>query len=146
MEGFGVAANAAGLISLGLSICHELLKFYSAWKEAEVDLKRMYGTVESLTRTLLCLNRSIRQPLLGKEVVTRVEETIAMCETGISSLQRKISKIQLTKDVNDGWKKKFKAQLHRASYPFKESTIIKLKEICDDLQDHLALALETLQM
>ena len=146
MEGFAVASSAAGLVSLGLTLCQELLKFYESWKGAEDDVKRMYGSVEHLTKTLICLRRSIQQSQFSQDVVARVEESIRMCESGLAALQKKISKIAKSLQANCGWSQKLRSQFQRALYPFKESTIVKLKEICSDLQVNLALALETLQM
>lgn len=146
MEGFAVASGAAGLVSLGLVLCHELLNFYESWKGAEDDVKRMYSSVEQLAKTLIYLRRSIQQSQFSKDVVASVEESIRMCESGLVALQKKILKITNASQANRGWSRKLRSQFERALYPFKESTIVKLKEICNDLQGNLALALETLQM
>lgn len=146
MEGFAVASSAAGLVSLGLTMCQELLKFYASWKGAEDDVKRMYSSVEMLTKNFICLRSSIQQTRFSRDVVARVEESIAMCESGVVALKKKLSKINGVLHANRGWSHKLKSQFQRALYPFKESTIVKLKEICSDLQGNLTLALETLQM
>ena len=146
MEGFAVASSAAGLVSLGLVLCDELLKFYESWKGAEDDVKRMYSSVEQLTKTLIYLRRAIQQSQFSRDVVASVEESIRMCESGLMALQKKILKITNALQANRGWGHKLRSQFERALYPFKESTIVKLKEICSDLQGNLALALETLQM
>lgn len=146
MDGFSVASSAVGIVSLGLTVCKELLKFYESWKEAEDDVKRMYDSVERLTKTFLYLKRSIQQSQFSKDVVARVEESIQMCEGGLVALKKKLSKINRALQTNRGWSQKLRSQFQRALYPFKESTVVKLKEICSDLQAVLALALETLQM
>ncbi|CAD6563814.1 MAG: hypothetical protein ASARMPREDX12_000073 [Alectoria sarmentosa] len=69
-----------------------------------------------------------------------------MCESGLVALQKKLAKISSALQANSGWSQKLRSQFQRALYPFKESTIVKLKEICSDLQGNLALALETLQI
>lgn len=146
MEGVAVASSAAGLVSLGLTLCQELLKFYGSWKGAEEDVKRMYSSVEQLTKTLIYLRRSIQQSQFSRDVVARVEESIRMCKSGLMALQKKLVKITNALQANRGWSHKLRSQFERALYPFKESTIVKLKEICSDLQGNLALALETLHM
>lgn len=146
MEGLAVASGAAGLVSLGLTVCQELLKFYESWKGAEDDVKRMYGSVEQLTKTFIYLRRSIRQNQFSGDVVARVEESIRMCENGLLALRKKLLKINCASQANGGWSHKLRSQFQRGLYPFKESTIVKLKEICSDLQGNLGLALETLQM
>ena len=146
MEGFAVASSAAGLVSLGLTVCQGLLKFYESWKGAEDDVKRMYNSVEQLAKTFISLRRSIRQSQFSRDVVARVEESILMCENGLLTLKKKLSKINSASQANGGWSHRLRSQFQRALYPFKESTIVKLKEICSDLQSNLVLALETLQM
>lgn len=146
MEGFAVASSAAGLVSLGLTVCKELLKFYASWKGAEDDVERMYNSVEALTKTFICLRRSFQQSQFNKDVMARVEESVQMCESGLMALQKKLAKISSALQANSGWSQKLRSQFQRALYPFKESTIVKLKEICSDLQGNLTLALETLQM
>lgn len=146
MDGFTIASSAAGLVSLGLKVCDGLLKFYESWKGAEEDVKRMYSSVEQLTKTFIYLRRSIQQSHFSRDVVARVEESIHMCENGLQTLQKKLEKINRVSQGINGWSYKLRSQFQRALYPFKESTIVKLKEICSDLQSSLGLALETLQM
>jgi len=146
LESIGIAASFAGLINLGISVCHGILEYYSSWKDAEDDLKRMYSSAEALTKTLVVLRRSIQHNVYGPDIVARVEECMSNCEDGIASLQRKLSKIKVTTQTGERRSQRFKAKLQRASYPFRESTLIKLMEICDDLQNDLGLAMNALQM
>ncbi|KAM0804719.1 hypothetical protein BDR22DRAFT_799687 [Usnea florida] len=146
MEGLAVASSAAGLVSLGLTICEGLLKFYASWKGAEDDIKCMYSSVEVLAKTFICLRNSIQQSRFSRDIVAIVEESIAMCKSGVEALKRKLAKIDSVLQANHGWSHRMRSQFHRALYPFKESTIVKLKEICSDLQGTLTLALETLQI
>ena len=146
MEGFAAASSAAGLVSLGLTVCQGLLKFYESWKGAEDDVKRMYSSVEQLTKIFICLRHSIRQGQFSTDIVARVEESIQMCESGLLALQRKLSKISSASQASGVRSNKLRGKFQRTLYPFKECTIVKLKEICSDLRGNLALALETLQM
>ncbi len=146
LESIGVAANIAGLINLGLSVCHGVLEYYSSGKDSEDDLKRMYSSAEALTKTLVVLRRSIQHNVYGPDVVARVEECMPICEDGIAILQRKLSKIKIITQTGERRSQIFKAKLQRASYPFRKSTLIKLKEICDELQDDLELAMNAMQM
>ena len=146
MDGFTIASGAAGLVGLGLTLCQGLLKFYESWKGAEEDVKRMYSSVEQLAKTFILLRRSIQQGQFSKDVVAGVEESIQTCENGLLSLRKKLLKINGASQGNAGRSYRLRSQFQRVLYPFKESTIAKLKEICSDLQSNLALALETLQM
>ncbi|KAL8643660.1 MAG: hypothetical protein Q9226_008206, partial [Calogaya cf. arnoldii] len=145
LEALGVAANAAGLIELGLSVCHGLWEYYGSWKHAESDVKKMYAEIESLSKTFALLQTTLGRPCLDPDIVYRIEEIIVACEANILCLDKKLRKIRDTSPMTNKSGSKFKAHLQRALYPFKESTVVKLKEISRELQDHLLLALNLQQ-
>lgn len=145
MEAVGLGSAAAGLISLGITVCEKLLAYYSSWKDADATIKSMYEAMEALIKTFVVLKRSMSSSILRKDVVERVEESISSCETGLATLDKKLAKIKCNSKVND-WKEKTSARLQRTLYPFKESTLIKLKELCNELCENLKLAMMTLQM
>ncbi|KAL8998031.1 MAG: hypothetical protein Q9188_006185 [Gyalolechia gomerana] len=146
LEALGIAANVAGLVELGLSVCHGLWEYYGSWKDAESDVKKMYAAIESLTKTFAILRDTLGRPCLDGRIVRRIEEIVGLCEDGIICLHRKLQKIRDTSPTGSRSGTKFKAHLQRALYPFRESTLVKLKEISIELQDHLLLALNILQV
>ena len=141
----GIASGVAGIVSLGISVCQGLLGYYDSWKDAEDNVASMRKSIEALMKTLERLSSCIKGPGLGADCVKDVEECIASCVECIESLQKKLNKIKLT-SVDDSWKEKAKAQFRKSKYPFKESTLAKLKETGNELRDHLSLALNVLQM
>lgn len=147
LEALGIAANVAGLIDLGFTVCHDIWTYYEGWKDAESDMRKMYNSIETLTKSFALLKEILRRPHLNARVVERVEESVGMCKDGIECLYKKLKKIQAAPQATGSkWKTKARAHLQRALYPFKESTLVKLKEISNEMQGHLQLALEILQM
>lgn len=145
MEGFGPASTAAGLISLGITACQGLLAYYRSWKDADETVNNMYGSIEALTKTFMVLQRSISSPTLNKDAIQGVNESMESCEQGIYALNKKLAKIQLQTN-QDSWKERSWARLKGTLYPFKESTLIMLKERCNELRDNLNLAVAALQV
>lgn len=145
METFGAASAAAGLISLGISVCQGLLKYYDSWKNADETMSSMYESIEALKKTFMVLEQSICRSKLNKEAVLAVTESVKSCEKSISALSEKLLKIQ-HQARQDSWKDRSWARLKGTLYPFKESTIIKLKERCNELRDNLAMAVGALQV
>lgn len=145
MEAFGAASTAAGLISLGITSCQGLLVYYRSWKDADETVNNMYGSIEALTRTFMVLERSISSSTLNKDATQRVNESAKSCEQGISALNKKLAKIQLQTN-QDSWRERSWARLKGTLYPFKESTLIMLKERCNELRDNLTLAVAALQV
>ena len=147
MDPLSIASATAGILSFGLTVCHGLLEYYSAWKSIDGDVKRMYDTMELLTKTFHTLKQALESSLLGKDAVRRVEESIASCEDGVLALKKKLSKIETkTSMQRSGWKNTTWAQLQRTLYPFRESTLAKLREVCHELRENLALAVDALHM
>lgn len=145
MEAFSAASTAAGLISLGITACQGLLEYYRSWKDADETINNMYESIQALTRTLMLLERSMSSPTLNTDAIQRVNESKESCKQGISTLNKKLTKIQLLTNQNT-WKERSWARLKGTLYPFKESTLIKLKECCNELRDNLALAVAALQV
>lgn len=145
MDPLSIAASATGLISLGITVCNGLLEYYSSWKDAEEEVSRMYNSIEALTKTLILIDLSIQHKSFNCDIVVRVEESIASTQRGLDSLRKKLEKIKVVPQ-QEGWREKTKAHFRRAVFPFKESTLVKLKELGNELRDNLSIALDALQM
>ena len=145
MEALGLSSAAAGLISLGLTICQGLLDYYHSYKDAENQVAHMYASIEALTETFRLLESAIGPKIFSRGSVQKIEQSISSAESGLQSLQKKLDKICLS-PLQPGWKAKGMAQLRRTVFPFKESTLAKLKELGIELRQDLSLALEVLQI
>lgn len=145
MDPLSVAAGAAGLLSTGIIICSGLLDYYKSFKGAEDHIARMYNSIEALTKTLILIQLSTQHKSFNSDIVIRVEEIIHSTQHGIDSLRKKLEKIKIIPQ-QEGWREKTKAQFRKLIFPFKESTLLKLTELGDEVQDSLSLALDVLQM
>ncbi|KAI9847491.1 MAG: hypothetical protein M1837_002392 [Sclerophora amabilis] len=140
-----VVGSTVGIVSLGIQVCDGLLKYYASWKDYESDIATTYGSIEGLQKTFALLYGEISNRSLDPNSVARVEESITACEGGIGVLQKKLEKVRGYGNPT-GFREKARAHAQRASYPFKESTLVKLKEIVQELRSNLILALNTLQL
>jgi len=143
MAEFGVAGSAVGVISLGIQVCQGLLQYYGAWKDVREDVASMCSSVENLAGTLTVLEQTVKDKSLSGDT-KNVQSSIAACETGIQELQRKLIKVQ--KVQGSDTISKLHDQGRRLLYPFRESTLIKLKEIVSDIRANLNLAVDTLHL
>ena len=92
-----IAASAAGLVSLGLTVCSGLVEYYSALKDRHSDISTMCESLEALGKTFLLLEEKVRHPLLDRRSVDRVTESIISCAAGVQGLQSKLDKIRNSK-------------------------------------------------
>ncbi|KAI9766660.1 MAG: hypothetical protein M1839_004783 [Geoglossum umbratile] len=144
-EVLGIASGAAGLVSLGITVCQGLLAYYSAWKDSDSTVETMYNSVENVTKTLVFLKITIESQRFSPGAIAQAKESVASCEGGIKSLGKKLEKVRTT-PLNDGWREKTKAHSRKALYPFKEPTLLKLRDTANDLRDQLGLALSAFQI
>lgn len=145
MEALGAASGTAGLLSLGITVCQSLLDFYESWKNAEESVAKTYVSIEELSKTFRLLSKTVEYKEFNGEVVDQVRDSIRSAEESIHSLERKLNKVRVVA-LQDGWRNKAKAQFRRTLYPFKESTLAKLRELSSETRDNLSLALNLLQI
>ena len=145
MEGLGAASGAAGLLSVAITVCQSLLDYYHSWKDAEDNVAKTYVSIEELTKILKLLATAIGYKKFSGEIVSQVQDSIQSAAESLRNLEKKLDKVRVIA-VQGDWKDKAKAQFRRTLYPFKESTLVKLRELTSEARDNLSLALNLLQI
>ena len=145
MEALGAASAAAGLLSLGITVCQSLLDYYQSWKDAEDNVAKTYASIEALSKTLRLLAIAVEYKEFNRDIVDQAGDSITSAEQSIHNLEKKLDKVRIVA-LQDGWRDRAKAQFRRTLYPFKESTLAKLRELTSETRDNLSLALDLLQI
>ena len=147
LETIGIASNVAGLVSLGLTLCHGLLQYYGTLKDAEKNIATTCKSIENLQQSFIIIERVLRFPNHSADVKMHLEQTVSMCEHGVLCLEKKLAKIKIHGERQDSkqWRLEFKKRYHTAMYPFRESTLIKLRDTCNAMHGNLSIALQLLQ-
>lgn len=145
---FSVAGSAVGVISLGITVAQGLINYYTAYKDRDEDIKSLITQLRRLEDTFVAVRGGISNTknVFSQSVTSRLEAALKECANDLEALKKKSQKIKesgcqkgkLAGKIHDGVKK--------LGYPFKKSTLEKLKEICDELNDHLVTAMNCLQM
>jgi hypothetical protein len=144
MAEFDAAGRAVGVISVGIQACQGLIRFYRSWKDAPKTVSHMCKSVQSLEETLKVLKATIKDRGVATEAGTRVQNSIDACAASINELQGELIKVQGI-NGSDIWSK-VHGQGRRLLYPFRESTLLKLKEIVDEVRENLSLAVDVLHL
>jgi len=142
-EAFGVAGSAVGVISLGIQTCQGIIRYYGSWKDGRENVEIMCHSVESLGNTLDLLLDTLQAGALGRNRAN-VEASIAACTSSVENLKRKLTKIEAVQGSD--LRSRIHEQGRRLMYPFRESTLARLKEIVSDIRANLELALDTLHL
>ncbi|KAL7924052.1 hypothetical protein ACQKWADRAFT_319904 [Trichoderma austrokoningii] len=144
-EALGVASGVVGIISFGISICQGILTYYNAFRDSQEDIDQMCISMENAAKTLLAIDLTVRHGSFDGNTIAVVESSIDLCTQGLHTLAKKLDKIRLTQA--DGTSRtRLEKTKRKLLYPFKESTLAKLREICHDLQTNLGLAIDALNM
>ncbi|KAL8958770.1 MAG: hypothetical protein Q9193_004235 [Seirophora villosa] len=143
VDPLSLGASAVSIISLGLTVSSGLLDYYSAFKDQPADVAQMIQSLQFLSQILEAIDRKVQHPLLNREAVHGVTKSLRKCVGGIYILEAKLEKIRNTKP---GLPSGVRASVQRAKYPFQKKTLDKLAQTISDVQDHLNLAIGTLQL
>ena len=140
-----VAGSLVGIVSLGLQVCGGLLSYYQSWKDCNGNVTELYQSIENLNNILQLLQDSVGRQQLDSVSSHCVQESVNRLTANFGKLKKKLEKI---KDNNgaEGFRKQAKAQLARVSYPFRESTVLKLRALIFAQKSDLLLALQVFQM
>lgn len=141
---FSVTTSAIGVVSLGLTVCQGLLKYYSSWKWSHKDVAATCASLEALSNTLRLIDITVQDSKFTQTIVDRVVESTNLCDTTINELTKKLVKVKKT--TTNGLEDQIRNQYSRAVYPLKESTLLKIRETVFDLRDSLTLAIGSLQL
>jgi ankyrin repeat protein len=140
-------SSAAQVISLGISVCNGIVKYYSAFRDSEDTIRQMLEGATQLTKTLVLISSRLEDTsdaYIGSDARQRVEESVMACSHTVERMRKKLDKLAATSDPS--WSARVANVRRKSLYPFKESTIVKIKELCDDCSYQLQLAIEVLHI
>jgi ankyrin repeat domain-containing protein 50 len=140
-----VASSAVGIASLGIQVCQGLLSYYNSWKANKADIVTACQSIDDLKETFELLETTLDREDLDAARAKRVEECLGSCVGGLNDLEKKLQKVH-THPAPNTLRERLHSDFQRLSYPFKESTLVKIREIVSELRHHLSLALQVLQL
>ncbi|KAL7960660.1 hypothetical protein V8C34DRAFT_302963 [Trichoderma compactum] len=144
-EALGIASGVAGLISLGLSVCRGILTYYNAFRDSQDDIGQMCSSVETVAKTLVAIDLTLQRGQFNQVIIVAVETSLKLCKEALDTPTKKLDRIRST-PADGSLKTRLGNAKRRMLYPFRESTLAKLREICHDLRDNLGLAINALNV
>ena len=144
MAGLDVAGSAVGIISLGIQVCQGLIQYYGSWKDAPKDVAQMCKSIQNLEELLKVLKVAFKDKGVATQAETGVQNSIDACTASIDELQGELVRVQGVKGSSI-WSK-VHGQGRRLLYPFRESTLLKLRKIVAEVRENLSLAVDVLHL
>ncbi|KAJ6439864.1 hypothetical protein O9K51_07755 [Purpureocillium lavendulum] len=146
MDPLSISAGVAGFISLGLEVTKSLVEFYRAYKDQDADIAHTISELDRLCVALETLNGGLKSRNFSPgepDLVSAVEGAIGECIDHIEELQYQVEKF--TKHHSGSIWAKVAAGPRRLAYPFKKTTLEKLKGDVSELRSSVGFALQVLQ-
>ena len=140
-----VSGSVSDLVSIGITLCQGLVQYYGSYMSCESDISTVLVSAIALSNSLTQLGNATRSPMFRADIVTILKSSATACQSGITALEKKLNKIETTPKPTGPWHR-VKHHARKAMYPFKESTLAKLREIITDLRGNLTAAINVLQM
>jgi hypothetical protein len=145
MAELGIASSAIGVVSLGLQVCHGLLKYYRAWEDYAEDISNTCKKVINIEASLELLSTALNSRTLSAGQLNRIAASLSECKDGLYSLSKRQEKLKRFEDPQ-GFRDNLRAGRRHLLYPFRRDTLKKLEATAEDLVRHLKLALEVIQL
>jgi hypothetical protein len=150
-EPFSIAGSAVGVISLGITVCQGLFQYYSACRDGPEDVKALAHSLDGLIRVLEMLSSTMKDYSFDGNAHAAIKDYIADCDEAVRNLARELEKVRKeAPQPAAGGRLSLKDKLGNASktllYPFRESTLRKLRGFVEEVCENLALATSSVQL
>ena len=147
MAELAAAASGAGLVSLGIQCCKGLTAYYSSYKAYNEQIGGTHEEIEVLKSLFENLERVLSRNTADpaqESYVQQVDAIITLCRGRLQNLQSVLENCQsiaLPSSISARLQK-IKSQ---ALFPFKEQTLLTLRENVQSLRGDLQFALHVFQ-
>lgn len=143
-----ITASAAGIISLGITVCQGLIDYCQAFAGQDRNVRVVVQNLQGLERSLTLLRDSLTH---RPDLLDLVRPYIVTLKGRIDNLQPILDRFRenvSSENVSGlhALKEKMKTTTQRSLYPFKKGTISELQETVRQAQDNLILALQVVQV
>ena len=147
-----VTGTAVGIISLGIQVCSGLIQYSNTWKDFDADVNATCEAINDLSRTFSLVSNKLKSNIFEhRPAASQALESIKLCESGILALEKQPLKIKAKEPSATATRGQaavavLKKQGKRLLYPFRQNSIIKLRDTVGELRDNLAPVLLVLNL
>lgn len=141
-----VLSGAAGLISLGFSVCQGLVSYYQAWSAWEDGVQNAVQDVQETLKFLSLLHARIGKLSAHQvDIVVQAKALTARVRSAVHKLQDIGEKCKAV-PIENGERHRLRNFSRRSLYPFKQSTLRELRDTVRQTRESLESILQLLQM
>lgn len=141
------ASAIIGIAAFGLQVCNGLVQYYDAFKNQDRAISKTLQDAKMLQNLLEHVKHSIQNEenfTIRYGIDQSVGDIVRACNEVLNELANELGKVQLIKVGRDkSISESLVRGVRRLKYPFKESTLMKLRESIGEVRDNLSLAFDT---
>ena len=139
------ATAALTIVTFGLQATHGIVKYYSSVRSATDSIKQTLKSASNLRATLnLIETRFASRTTLDTDIVANLQKSTTELEESFRKLDKTCKKIHASDNGN--LKERATAFGKRATYPFREYVLVKIREECNEATMNLCVSLLMLDM
>ena len=142
-----VTASAAGIVSLGITVCQGLIDYYQKYKDKVRDVAKTTQSIETVLSTLNSLESILKTRKFSSSqgaLVTTIEDSIKACVESIDDLQEELERI---KDPSKpGFRTTVRAEIQKLAYPFRVGTLARLRADVQEIRSNISFVIDTLNL
>ncbi|KAN0073208.1 hypothetical protein V8E54_008428 [Elaphomyces granulatus] len=136
--------TAVGVVSFGIQICGTLINFYQSYRHAGKDIEEICTQITDLQNTLRVLQDTLEKHPFSPDAIQVVKDNIQSCEGCNQHLRKELEIFGNLSSPPTGLRQQFISRGKRLLYPFKESTLAKLRGAITEMRDNVFFAIQAL--
>ena len=141
-----VISGAAGVVSLGITVCQGLLAYYNAWDDWEDDVRNAVTDIEEIQKYLTLLHpRIVKLTVNQADIVNQSHSVMARIVTAVKKLEAIRDECQAVPS-HDGKRHRLRNFSRHSLYPFKQLMLRDLRDAVRQARDGLTSLLSLVQM
>ena len=146
MAELATAGSVVGIISLGISCCEGLTRYYSEFKSRSDEVNNLISNIDDLRVICRSIDHELQKRIqLQENTAQQALRLIAKCLDNVKHLEDALTKCRIT-PLPQAFADRLAVLRVKALYPFRKKTLPALKEAVDDVLKNLGSALQILQL
>lgn len=155
-----VASGVAGLLSLGITTCNGLVNYYRSWSSQDETIASLLQGLTSLRETLELFQKPLEDLWLiaergqlslaqtrGGTIIDHINTLRDCLKVNVGKLERVLERCNTHANASSiDVRSRVQRVKKKAGYPLKTQTIQDLRQTIHDLQVHLSLCNNALQL
>lgn len=143
---FSVTGSAVGVVSLGLTVCQGLVKYYAAYKGQDEEVDQAVEKVSRLMDLLEVLQPRLENHRAPHPVtVDQAEKCVIACSGAITNLNKVLQRCR-RENTPDGVRAKIQTFGQKTLFPFRRDTMQTMRKAVIECQRNVDTAINILQM